>query len=270
MSFRMHRIRKGDRFLIIPMDHGFTIGPVAGLFNINKTVEAVSSGGATAILGHKGFLKNIDPEVLETTTGTILHMSASTSFGPDPNSKVLVASLDDAFQLGVDGISVHVNVGGADDEPEMLSDLGQIVTESRQYNIPLLAMMYARGPNVENSFDAKAIAHAARIGAELGADIIKCNYTGDPNTFRDVVRGCPKPVVIAGGPKVDNLSEFINMICGAMEAGAAGVSIGRNVFQHDDPKLITRTMAKIIFKNYSLQKATSFYKSHVNKIVRLI
>ena len=76
--------------------------------------------------------------------------------------------------------------------------------------------------------------------------------------------------MIAGGPKVDNLSEFINMICGAMEAGAAGVSIGRNVFQHDDPKLITRTMAKIIFKNYSLQKATSFYKSHVNKIVRLI
>ncbi|MFX0016873.1 MAG: 2-amino-3,7-dideoxy-D-threo-hept-6-ulosonate synthase [Promethearchaeota archaeon] len=267
MSFRMHRICKGGRFLIIPMDHGFTIGPVTGLIDINKTVEAVSSGGATAILGHKGFLQSIDPEIIEPTTGIILHMSGSTSFGPDPNSKVLIASLDDAFRLGVDGISVHVNVGGSDYEPKMLSDLGQIATESQQYNIPLMAMMYARGSNIVNSFDAKVIAHAARIGAELGVDIIKCNYTGDSETFRDVVRGCPKPIVIAGGPKMDNSSELINMVCGAMEAGAAGISIGRNIFQHDDPKLITQTMAKIIFENYSLQKATSFYESHVNKIV---
>jgi predicted phospho-2-dehydro-3-deoxyheptonate aldolase len=266
MSFRMHHICRGDRFLIVPLDHGITIGPVTGLIDINKTVKAVSSGGATAILGHKGFLQSIDPEVLEKTTGTILHMSASTSFGPDPNSKVLVASLDDAFRLGVDGISVHVNVGGADDEPKMLSNLGQIATESQQYNIPLLAMMYTRGPNVE-SFDAKAIAHAARIGAELGADIIKCSYTGDPDTFHDVVRGCPSPIVIAGGPKMNNLLEFIGMICEAMEAGAAGVSIGRNVFQHDDPKLITQTMAKIIFENYSLQNAIGFYESHINENV---
>ncbi len=262
MSFRMHRICKGGRFLIIPMDHGLTVGPVTGLIDINKTVEAVSSGGATAVLGHKGFLQSIDPEILEPTTGTILHLSASTSFGPDPNYKVLVTSLDDAFRLGVDGVSVHVNVGGADSEPEMLSDLGRIANECQKYNIPLLAMMYARGPNIENSFDAQAIAHAARIGAELGVDIIKCNYTGDPDTFRDVTRGCSRPVVIAGGPKSDNLSEFINMVCGAMEAGAAGVSIGRSVFQDDNPKLITRTLAKIVFENHSPQKAISFYQSH--------
>ena len=267
MSFRIHHICKDGRFLIVPMDHGLTIGPVKGLFNINKTVKAVSSGGATAILGHKGFLQSIDPESLEKTTGIILHMSASTSFGPDSNSKVLVSSLDDALRLGVDGISVHVNVGGSDDEPKMLSNLGQIVTESQQYNIPLLAMMYVRGPKVKNSFDAKAIAHAARIGAELGADIIKCSYTGDPDTFRDVVRGCPIPIVIAGGPKMDNLSEFISMVCEAMEAGAAGVSIGRNIFQHDDPKLITQTIAKIIFENYDLQKAISFYENQIRKFV---
>lgn len=265
MSFRMHRICKGDRFLIVPMDHGFTVGPVTGLININKTVEAISSGGATAVLGHKGFLQSIDPKILEPTTGTILHLSASTSIGPDPNYKVLVSSLDDAFRLGVDGVSVHVNIGGVDSEPEMLSNLGRIANECQKYNMPLLAMMYTRGPNIKNSFDAQAIAHAARIGAELGVDIIKCNYTGDPNTFRDVTRGCPRPIVIAGGPKSDNIAEFLKMVCGAIESGAAGVSIGRWVFQDDDPKLITRTLAKIIFDNYSQEKALRFYQSHSNK-----
>ncbi len=77
--------------------------------------------------------------------------------------------------------------------------------------------------------------HAARAGAELGADIIKTNYTGDPDTFRHVVEGCPVPVVIAGGPKTETDLEFLQMIEGAIEAGARGVDIGRNVFQAEDP-----------------------------------
>jgi fructose-bisphosphate aldolase/2-amino-3,7-dideoxy-D-threo-hept-6-ulosonate synthase len=96
-------------------------------------------------------------------------------------------------------------------------------------------MAYPRGKNVKASLDPEAVALAARAAAELGADIVKCPYTGDADSFRMVVRGCPAPVLIAGGPKTETDLELLAMVAGAMEAGAAGVSIGRNVFQHGNP-----------------------------------
>jgi fructose-bisphosphate aldolase/2-amino-3,7-dideoxy-D-threo-hept-6-ulosonate synthase len=113
--------------------------------------------------------------------------------------------------------------------------------------MPLLAMMYPRGENVKSQFDVEAVKNCARVGAELGADIVKTNYTGDVDSFREVVRGCNVPVVIAGGPKMDSEEALLKMVRDAMEAGAAGISIGRNVFQHDDVTGITRKLAKIVF-----------------------
>jgi len=135
----MRRICKNNRFLVVPMDHGVTIGPVKGIIDIDKIIRSVSRGGATAVLGHKGFLRAVNPDILNQSTGTILHLSASTSISSDPNNKVLVGSLEDGLRLGVDGISVHINVGGSDDESEMLADLGEVATECHAFNVPLLA-----------------------------------------------------------------------------------------------------------------------------------
>ena len=121
--------------------------------------------------------------------------------------------------------------------------------------MPLLAMMYARGPKIKNQYDPAMVKHAARVGAELGADIVKVPYTGTPETFRDVAEGCFVPVVIAGGEKMDTDEDILEMVKGATDAGGAGVSIGRNVFQHRDPSKIVRAISRIVHGGASVEEA---------------
>jgi len=257
---RMERIidRRSKRSVIVPMDHGVTLGPVRGLEDMRKAVNAVAEGGANAVLlhkgivfaGHRGYGKDI---------GLVLHISASTNLGPDPLNKVLVASVEEGIKLGADAISIHVNVG-AENEPEMLQALGAVAMECEEWGMPLLAMMYPRGPKVRSEHDAEMVKHAARVGAELGADVIKTNYTGDPDSFKEVIRSCPVPVIIAGGPKANTDEEVLQMVEGAIEAGASGVSIGRNIFQHDDPTKMTQAISKIVHEGFSAKEALEILK----------
>jgi fructose-bisphosphate aldolase/2-amino-3,7-dideoxy-D-threo-hept-6-ulosonate synthase len=109
-----------------------------------------------------------------------------------------------------------------------------------------VAMMYPRGENIKNQYDPEIVAHAARIGAEAGADIVKSVYTGDASSFKRVIKSCPVPIVIAGGPKANTDKEIIEMCFGAMEAGAIGVTFGRNIFQHKNPPAIVHALRSII------------------------
>jgi DhnA family fructose-bisphosphate aldolase class Ia len=106
----------------------------------------------------------------------------------------------------------------------------------------------------------KYVKHAARVGAELGADIVKVNYTGSPDTFREVVEGCPVPVVIAGGEKVETDRDLLEMVAGALKAGAAGVSIGRNAFQHKDPIRVVQAIGRMTHEGWEMQRALDFLK----------
>ena len=110
-------------------------------------------------------------------------------------------------------------------------------------------MMYPRGDNIPNPHDPAIVAHTARIGAEAGADIVKTVYTGDADTFREVVRSCPVPIVIAGGPKANTDIEILQMCQDAMRAGAIGVTFGRNIFQHNNPNEIIKALRAIIIEN---------------------
>jgi fructose-bisphosphate aldolase/2-amino-3,7-dideoxy-D-threo-hept-6-ulosonate synthase len=115
--------------------------------------------------------------------------------------------------------------------------------------------MYPRGKKVKNEHDPELVMHAARVGAELGADVIKTNYTGDPDSFKEVISGCPVPVIIAGGPKANTDAEVLKMVEDAIAAGASGVSIGRNVFQHKSPANMTRAMSKVVHEGLSATEA---------------
>jgi fructose-bisphosphate aldolase/2-amino-3,7-dideoxy-D-threo-hept-6-ulosonate synthase len=112
--------------------------------------------------------------------------------------------------------------------------------------MPLLAMLYPRGPKVTSEHDVEYVKHAARIGAELGADIVKTNYTGDIDTFKEVVSGCPVPIVVAGGPRMDTEQQLLEMVYDSLQAGGKGVAIGRNVFQSDDPTKLVSHISKIV------------------------
>jgi class I fructose-bisphosphate aldolase len=254
-QIRLERIqnRETGKTVIIPMDHGVTVGPVAGLIDMKTSVNAVAEGGANAIVMHKGVVKN-GHRGSGKDVGLIIHMSASTSLAPDPNAKVLCCTVEEAVKLGADAVSVHVNLG-AEDEKEMLRDMGLVAREAREWCMPLLAMMYTRGKKIKNGYDAEVVKHAARAGAELGADVVKVPYTGTPETFRDVVEGCFVPVVIAGGEKMETDKDILEMVRGSIDAGGAGVSIGRNAFQHKRPDLIVRAISTIVHENASVEEA---------------
>ena len=121
--------------------------------------------------------------------------------------------------------------------------------------MPLIAMMYPRGRKVKSEHDVKVVKLAARVGAELGADIVKTNYTGDIDSFKEVIEGCPVPVVVAGGPKMDSDRDVLQMVWESIRAGGAGASIGRNVFQAEDPVKMVRAIAKIVHNKYSVEDA---------------
>jgi predicted phospho-2-dehydro-3-deoxyheptonate aldolase len=248
---RLQRIFRDDgRTVIIPMDHGVTLGPVAGLENMQETVDRLARGGVDAIVVHKGIATNIDTRRL----GLIIHVNGSTELSPDPNRKLQVCTVDEAVKLGADGVSIHVNVGAVT-EPEMLLDLGSTSAACEDYSIPLLAMMYPRGPKITNSNDVAVVKHVARLGAELGADIVKTNYTGSVDSFQNVVKGCPVPVVIAGGPKANTEADVLEMVHGSVQARGVGVSLGRNVFQHKDPEAMSRAVVAIVHKGASVEEA---------------
>ena len=260
-QIRMERIinRETRRTVVVPMDHGTTIGPIPGLEDMRETVTKVVDGGANAILMHKGMVQ-AGHRGGGRDVGLIIHLSAGTSLSPDPNAKVLVCTVEEAIKLGADAVSIHVNVGASTDAA-MLEDFGEVSEACMHWGMPLLAMVYTRGPRIQSEFDVKHVKHAARLGAELGADIVKVNYTGSPDSFREVIGGCPIPVVIAGGEKVETDEDLLKMVAGALEAGAAGASIGRNAFQHADPEGMVRAISMMVHEGASVQESKKFLES---------
>ena len=248
---RLRRIFRDDRkTVIVPMDHGVTLGPVEGLENMSHTIGDLLKANVDAFVVHKGIARTVNTG----EAGLIVHISASTKHSPDSNRKVRVCSVLEALRLGADAVSVHINIG-APYEAEMLTKLGDVVDECHVYGLPLLAMMYPRGPSIQNEHDRDVVGHVARLGAELGADIVKTNYTGDPESFRKVVSSCPVPLIIAGGPKAKTDHDVLQMVYDANAAGCAGVSIGRNVFQHKVPRNMARALVAVVHDNATVDEA---------------
>lgn len=245
--------RNTGRGVIVPMDHGVSCGPLDGLEDMRRAVNEVAEGGADAVLGHKGLIR-CGHRRGGRDVGLILHLSSSTDLSPHPNAKILTAGVEDALKLGADGVSMHVNLGD-ETEPRMLADLGRIAGEAHTWGMPFMAMIYARGPKIADSLDPGVVAHCARVGAELGADIVKVPYTGDMDSFARVIEGCCVPVLIAGGPKAATTRDFLHMVDSAIKAGAMGISVGRNVFQHPKPRLLAAALSGIVHAGWSVEQA---------------
>ncbi|MES9995663.1 2-amino-3,7-dideoxy-D-threo-hept-6-ulosonate synthase [Desulfovibrio aminophilus] len=254
-SIRIERIinRNNGRTIIVPLDHGVTVGPLYGLVDLRATVDQIADGGANAVLMHKG-LPRCSHRGRGRDVGLIIHLSASTTLSPHPNAKTLVGTVEDALKLGADGVSVHINMGD-ETEGRMLADLGQMAAKANEWGMPLLAMMYARGPAIKNPYDPDLVAHCARVALELGADIVKVPYTGDPESFERVVEACCVPVVIAGGPKMDDTRSLVQMVHDSVRAGGAGLSVGRNIFQHEHPARLLSALGKVVHEDWDVDQA---------------
>ena len=250
ISARLDRIGTGGRHLIVPMDHGITMGAVTGLKDIEATIDGVTRGGADAVLTQKGIAPRVHSH--KNGKGYIVHLNASTTIGPDENDKRMSGTVEEAVRAGADAVSLHINVG-SDYEPKQLEDLARVTDDAERLGIPVLAMAYARGPGVDGS-DPEALGHAVRFAEELGADLVKTGYSGDAESFEHVVESTRLPVVIAGGSKGTD-RETVEAVRGVIDAGGAGVSMGRSIFQHDDPEAITTAVSAVVHDDADTDEA---------------
>lgn len=252
---RLERIlnRTTGRTIIVPMDHGVTMGLVDGLIDMREAVNDMAKAGADAVLMHKGLVR-CSHRSAGKDIGLIIHLSASTALSPHGNTKTLVGTVEEGLKHGADAVSVHINLGDPN-ERDMLRDFGRVSEACDNWHMPLIAMVYARGPAVANGFDPKAVAHCARVGVELGADIVKVSYTGDIESFSDVVSCCCVPVVIAGGERMDSDREILQMVADSLTAGGSGISMGRNVFQHPRRVRLVRALRMIVHENATVDQA---------------
>ena len=247
---RLDRIGTDGRYLVVPMDHGITMGAVTGLKDIESTIDGVTRGGADAVLTQKGIAPRVHPN--KNGKGYIVHVNASTTIGPDENDKRMTCTVEEAIRAGADAVSLHINVGSTY-EPGQLEDLAALTADAGRYGIPVLAMAYARGPGVDGTAP-EALGHAVRLAEEAGADLVKTGYSGDAESFEHVIDSTRLPVVIAGGSKGTD-RETVEMVRGTMDAGGAGVSMGRSIFQHDDPEAIARAVSAVIHDDCGVEEA---------------
>ena len=250
LSARLDRISTNDRYLIVPMDHGITMGAVDGLVDIESTIDGVTSGGADAVLTQKGIAPRVHGHKNEA--GYIVHVNGSTTIGPDESDKRVTATAEDAVRAGADAVSFHINVG-SDHEPDQIEELAELTADAERLGLPVLAMAYARGPGVDET-EPEALGHAVRLAEEVGADVVKTGYSGDGESFERVTESTRLPVVIAGGSKGTD-RETVEMVRGAMDGNAAGVSMGRSIFQHEDPEGIARAVSAVVHDDASVDDA---------------
>ncbi len=240
--------------VIVAMDHCPAIGPCQGLIDPREAVRKTCEGKPDGIFMHKGSLKLVYPILIQQRVPFLLSISTATTLGSEPDYVYLVDTVQYAAQIGASGVSMRTFVGTAH-ERKMIGDLGAVSAECEKYGMPLMAMMYPKG--FANDYDPKHVKHAARLGAELGADVVKTYYTGSPESFHEVTESCPVPVVMSGGPKAEKPVEFLAMVKGAMQGGALGVAVGRNVWQNQRPAVMLQAVKRVVHEGAAVDEAAA-------------
>ena len=254
MKNRLSRlIQKDGKALFLPVDHGYFQGPTHNLEKPGETIKPIYQY-ADAVMLTRGVLRNcIDPEIEKPI---ILRVSGAVSVvGEDLANESIVTSIQEILRLNVSAVSMSVFVG-TKYENKSLSNLAKLVDECEEYGIPVMAVS-AVGKELEKR-EARYLALAARISAEIGARVVKTYYCKE--NFEKVVEGCPVPVVIAGGPKTDTQKEVFDFVYDGLQKGAIGVNLGRNIWQTQYPVASIKAIRAIIHEGYTPQEADDLYK----------
>lgn len=254
MQNRMSQLIQSDgHCFFLPIDHGYFQGPTTCLEKPGETIKPLLPY-CDALFVTRGILRSsIDPT---RTKPIILRVSGATSIvGKDLANESITTSIDEIIRLNATAVGISIFVG-SDYERESLTNLAELVNQCETYGIPVMAVT-AVGKELEKR-DARYLALASRIAAELGARVVKTYWCKD---FDKVVNGCPVPVVMAGGPKCDTELEVLEFVHDGMQKGAAGINLGRNVWQNPHPVAMMRALRAIVHENYTAKEAWDLFNS---------
>lgn len=249
MRNRMERIfpKRSGRSVMLAVDHGYFMGPTRRLENAAATIAPLAPH-ADALALTRGILRtSVPPECL---TPIVLRVSGGvTVLKEDLSDETVTTSMAEAARLNVAAVALSVFVG-APHEHESLTNLGKLVDDGEPAGIPVMAIT-AVGKELEKR-DARYLSLACRVSAELGAHLVKTYYC---DGFSKVVEGCPVPIVVAGGPKLDSDQAALELAHGAIAAGAKGIDMGRNIWQSDHPVAMLKALRAIVHENATVREA---------------
>ncbi len=255
-QIRMKRLisPSNNMSLICALDHGLTSPKfLDGLYNTRERAREVMAGGANVLMLSRGMLRQVVDE-LQPDTSIALMLSASAACRPGGAKVTGIGSVEEALRLGADAVVCYVALAG-ENEDEMISYVSSIGETCDVLGVPFIAE--AEFPNAYQSLHDQSKTHDvdylirnARLCVELGADIVKVNWSGDKESFGEIVRAANVPVVVAGGVVIHE-DELLVRLAEAVEVGACGVSVGRNVFQHQNPEAMMRAIQRVMAEGVS-------------------
>lgn len=259
-AHRWNRIfRKDGKTVIFAMDHPAAFGMMPGFEKPGELIQRVADGGADAILTTFGICQNFSKEIGHM--GIILRVDGGNSkLAKSPSPSRLISSVYQALRIGADAVG-SMGMPGSQFEGETLPYLADLVEQASEWNMPVMGEMLPGGfENPKDLWTPENIGHACRIGAEYGIDFVKTTYSGTPDSFKTILDQIYVPIVVLGGSKTDDPIELLKNIHGAIQAGASGVAVGRNIGQYPKPEKITAAISAIVHKNASVEEAQKLLK----------
>ncbi|MCI4325046.1 MAG: 3-hydroxy-5-phosphonooxypentane-2,4-dione thiolase [Thermoplasmata archaeon] len=237
--------------VMLAVDHGYFMGPTRNLENAKATIAPLLPY-ADAIALTRGILRTSVPP--STTTPIVLRVSGGvTILKEDLSEETITTSIEEAVRLNVSAVALSVFVGSPH-EHESLSNLSQLVDDGQAYGMPVLAIT-AVGKELEKR-DARYLALACRVSAELGAHLVKTYYC---DGFSKVVDSCPVPIVVAGGPKLDSIEAALALAHDAIAAGAKGIDMGRNIWQSEHPVAMMQALRAVVHHGATVREASAIF-----------
>ncbi|HUK74952.1 MAG TPA: 3-hydroxy-5-phosphonooxypentane-2,4-dione thiolase [Nitrososphaerales archaeon] len=247
--------------VMLACDHGYFMGPTRRLENPRKTIEPLVPY-ADVVSVTRGVLRaSVDPE---WNVPILLRVSGGTSIlKEDLSDEGITTSMKEAVRLNATAVSLSIFVG-APNERQTLLNLGRLVDEGEEVGVPVMAIT-AVGKELEKR-DDRYLSLACRIGAEIGAHMVKTYYC---EGFSRVVEGCPVPLVVAGGPKLNTEADVFELVYNAIQEGAVGVDMGRNIWQNDNPVAVIKAINAIVHEGATRKEALDVFNSAKGKVAEL-
>ncbi len=253
-SVRLASIFRRDtgRAVIVALDHGGIAGPIAGIVKPAEVVRACVAGGADAILATRGVVNASEGE-WDRRTSIILRLTGGFTVLGGRFEEELISSVETALCFGAAAAAVTVKFGH-EREGAFTRQASLVADSCDRWGLPLMIEAMAKGKEMKSA-DPRGIALASRAAQEIGADIVKTYYTGSPESFHEVVEGCPVPIVILGGEKADTIEQVFADVHGSIEAGGRGIAIGRNIWQQGNTQSMVEAMVGLVHEGWTVKQA---------------
>lgn len=248
-KIRLDRMFANGTLAIMPIDHGITMGMLPGIDDYQGLVKEVLLSGLDGIVAHKGIVNRLlHLDKIQQLT-IFQHLSASTNFY-NPSHKVIVSSVEEALRNGIDQVSIHMNLN-VSEEREMMRDFARISDACERWGVPLMAMVYVQN----HVLDAVTLRHSIRVAEELGADLVKIPMPDQIESLENLLCHVNIPVLVAGGERSSNQKDFLHQVDTALSCGISGIAVGRNIFEHENPRFFAQILADLIHRKIDVKQA---------------